>query len=331
MGLRWFVLVAGVVALTAGCVQTPERSGPYPDGDINLVVPAEAGENVDTVARAVAPCLARQLGVDVVVRNRPGEDGVRGNREVARADPDGHTLMISSVGPTVVTPLLLPDRSYRVEDFSFLGVVSSAPVVLFTAAESPVDTAEKLLAAAKAGSPPVTVAHRGDKTVEGFTLWHLNFLAETHLTSTPVGSDAEILRGVLAGDHAAGLATLTPELLSGIRSGEVRLLASGGLRRPEFERKVPTIYEVAGRTGSDAVPDLLVDIAFSAPANIGDARYATLSTALKHCLANDNVQRGIGADFLPANQVEPGVQYRRYRDLAHAVQLGLNMAKIEGR
>ncbi len=69
--LGWLVLVAGAGALTAGCDQTPDKSGAYPDGDIKLIVPAGAGDITDTVARAVAPCLGDRLGVDVTVQNRP--------------------------------------------------------------------------------------------------------------------------------------------------------------------------------------------------------------------------------------------------------------------
>lgn len=318
------------VALTAGCGQTPD-SRPYPDGDITLIVPAEAGETTDTVARAVAPCLAGKLGVTVAVRNQPGQDGVLGNRALLDAEPDGRTLMISSVGSTVVTPLLPPKKDYGYDDFRFLGVVHSAPVVLFTAANSPVDSAGTLLRTAKADGPPVTVANRGDKTVEGFTLWHLNSLAKTRLEPAPVDSDAEILRTVVAGSHTAGLATLTPELLAAITSGQVRLLASGGHRRPEYLPEVPTLYEAVGRKFSDAVPDLVVDTAFSARSDIGDAKSSTLSSTLSQCLSTDDVKRGIGAEFVPAGQGEPSAQRERYRKLQSAVLLGLDMAEIEGR
>lgn len=325
MRLRWFVLVMSAVSLTAGCTS----AGPYPSREIDLIVPAEAGDTTDTVARAVAPCLADRLGVDVVVRNLPGEDGVLGNQALIDAKADGYTLMISSVSSTVVTPVLLPERPYYSEDLTFLGVVHSAPVVLFTAADSPVASAENLLATAKAGSPPVTVAHRGDKTVEGFTLWLLNSEGETRLESAPVDSDAGILRGVLAGDHDAGLATLTPELLSSIRAGEVRLLASGAHRHPEYLPEAPTIYEVLGRRFlPESLPNLVIDTAFSSPDYIGDARRRTLSSALARCLSTDAVRRDLGAEFVPEEQIEGGEQSTRYWELENGVQLGLNLPKV---
>jgi tripartite-type tricarboxylate transporter receptor subunit TctC len=322
--LRWCVPVICVVVLTAGCVQTPGSD------DVDLIVPAEAGEVTDTVARAVAPCLADQLGVDVVVRNRPGENGVLGNREVAAAKPDGRTLMISSVGPTVVTPVLLPEKPYKTEDFTFLGTVHAAPVVLFTAADSPFTSAEQLLAAAKAGGQPVTIANRGDTTVEGHTVWLVNFLVKTRLASAPAGSDAELLRTVAAGDHSAGLAVLTPDLLSSIRSGVVRLLAVGGQKRPEYLPDAPTITDIIGRGYRAAIPDLVIDTAFSAPDWVGDAKFRALSSALEQCLTTDQVRRAIGTEFLPTEQITAGEQRKRYWDLGHAVQLGLNMAEIEG-
>lgn len=265
------------------------------------------------------------------MRNLPGENGVLGNRALTDAETDGHTLMISSVGPTAVTPLLIPETPYG---FDYLGAVRSAPVVLFTAADSPVDSAETLLATAKAAGPPVTVANRGDKTVEGFALWHLNFQAEARLEPAQVDSDAEILRDVAAGEYTAGLVTLTPELLTAIESGQLRPLATGSHERPAYLPDVPTFYEVIGPRSPDPAsePDYTIDTAFSAPEFIGEAKAATLSSTLSQCLSTDNVQRDIGAEFImPADQGEPWEQGERYRKLAHAVQLQLNMAEIEGR
>lgn len=324
MRLRWLVLAVGVVVVAAGCA----RPGPYPSGDIDLIVPAEAGDATDMVARIVAPCLGDQLGVEVVVRNVPGENGVVGNQALVDAKPNGYTLMISSVSPTAVTPVLAPERTgYLLEDFLFVGVVRSAPVVLFTAADSPVDAAQTLLAAAK-GSALVKVAHRGDDTVEGFTLWLMNFLGETDLESAPVDSDAEIVRGVVAGDYDAGLATLTPELLSSIESGEVRLLGSGAHLRPRYLRQAPTLYQVLDRTGG-GLPDLMIDTAISVPFRIGEARYAKLATALEECLRTDDVMRDLGPEFVPMDQIGHGEQWSRYWDLQRGVQLGLNLPKIE--
>jgi tripartite-type tricarboxylate transporter receptor subunit TctC len=206
-------------------------------------------------------------------------------------------------------------------------------VVLFTAADSPVDSAETLLATAKAGGPPVTVANRGDTTVEGFALWHLNRVAQTRLESAQVDSDAEILRGVAVGEYTAGLATLTTELLTAIESGQLRPLASGGHERPEYLSDVPTFYEAVGYRSPDPArdPDYIIDTVFSTPGWVGDARFATLSSTLSQCLSTDNVQRDIGAEFMPPAMDEPWEWDRRYGNLARAVQHQLNLAETEGR
>lgn len=322
--MRLCQLALGVVVLVAGCA----GPGPYPSGDIDLIVPAEAGDTSDSVARIVAPCLGDELGAEVVVRNVPGEDGVVGNQALVDAKPDGYTAMISSVGPTVVTPVLAPERAgYRLEDFLFVGVVRSAPVVLFTAADSPVDAAQTLLAAAKGGAP-VRVAHRGDDTVEGFTLWLMNVLGESELESTPVDTDTEIFRGVVAGDYDAGLATLTPELLSSVRSGEVRLLGSGAHLRPRYLQQVPTLYQVLDRTGGH-LPDLMIDTVVSVPYRIGDARYTVLATALEECLRTDSVKHDLGAEFVPMDQIGHGEQWSRYSDLQRGVRSGLSLPEVE--
>jgi hypothetical protein len=96
---------------------------------------------------------------------------------------------------------------------------------------------------------------------------------------------------------------------------------------------VPTIYEVTGYRDLDPVrePDYTIDTVFSTPGWVGDARYATLSSALSQCLSTESVQRDIGAEFMPPAMAEPWEWDARYRNLARAVQHQLNLAETEGR
>ncbi len=331
--MRRFTLVIGSVFLVAGCVQTPPGPGEYPDGEIKLIVPFEAGENADTAARAFAPCLGDRLGTDVIVENRPGEEGVLATREFLEERWDAHTFLVSTVNPAVVAPVLT-ETGYTISDFRFLGVPYSAPLILFTAGNSPMDTAEKVLTAARAGGAPVTVANPGDSTIEGFALWHLNRLAKTDLESAPLDSDAEILRGVVAGDYTAGLATLSPDHLTRIESGEITVLAVGGHGPSEYLPDVPSLYEITGAFSPGTMPDmpeLVLDTAIIAPNGLFDHIAQTMSATLDECLSTDEVRRGVGADFVPAEQVTPGELTRRYFTMQAGVTQAQNMAATEGR
>lgn len=328
MKQRWIALVVGSTFLATACVdQTPAGSGQYPDGDIQLIVPFDAGENTDTVARAIAPCLGRRLDTTVTVRNRPGEKGVLGTREFVEADTDGHTLLLTPAGPPVVAPAVDPELGYKLEDFRFVGVPHSAPLVLFTAGNGPFDTAEKLFEAARTSATPVKVANTGASMTEELTVGELNIYEETRLESLQVDSDAELLRGVVAGDYPAGLTTISADHLARVESGEITVLASGGAIPPRY-LDAPTFYRI---TRANMLPELPIDTTLIAPDSISDRVHATLSDALAECLNTNDVRRDIGVDFVPTELVTPGDLRARYIRLQRSVGLAQNLPIVEGR
>ncbi|WP_459712046.1 tripartite tricarboxylate transporter substrate-binding protein [Actinophytocola sp. KF-1] len=311
MRQRWTVLAVGcglVVAL-CGCTSTGARA----DDDIRLVVAAEVGTNADLVARAIAPCLSERLDTGVTVASRPGEKGMTGTREFLAAD--GPRLLIASMGPTVVAPTVVPDPGYRTDDFLFVGLVHSAPMVLFTAGNGPHDTAEALFAAARAGDGPVEVASTGSVMTEPFVVRELNVLRDTRLEHRLAGSDADVLREVTAGTSAAGLATLSADLVDRIEAGEITVLAVGGEDPPGYLPDAPPIHRV---TEDVTLLEHPVDTALIAPDTVSDRLYLSLSAALDACL--DTVRDAVGADFVPDDPIGHGNLRTRYVRLDSSVR-----------
>lgn len=319
MKQRWISLAVGSVLLATACAGTK-------DENLRLIVPFEAGTNTDTVARALAPCLGERLGTDMVVENRPGERGVLATREFVESGVDGRALLVTPVGPPVVAPLLDPDVGYDLDDFYFAGVAHSAPLILFTAGNGPFDSAETLLGAARAGGASVEVAHTGASMTEELTLGELNVLEETSLEPRKVDSDAELLRGVVAGDYPAGLATTSADHLAKVESGEIRVLAVGGEIRPKYLPDTLTFYRI---TRANMLPKIPIDTAVIGPAHPTDEMHLALSGALEECLNTKNVQRDIGADFVPAELVTHGELLSRYWELQRLVQLAQDRPHLE--
>ena len=134
MHTRRYVSLAAGAAILAGSAAGPAIGAGYPDRPIRVVVPFAAGGNVDTVARLLAPQLAERLGQPVVVDNRPGAGGSIGAEAVARAAPDGYTLLAGSNGPLTVNVLVqarLPYDPSRA--FAPIGLAGRAPLVLAVA------------------------------------------------------------------------------------------------------------------------------------------------------------------------------------------------------
>lgn len=307
---RWTALVIGSALVVAGCAPGG-GSGRYPDGDVRLVVPGEAGEHTDTVARAFAPCLADRLGTGVTVENRPGEEGMRGTREFAEADTDAHTLLVAAVGPAVVAPAVAPDAGYGFEDFGFVGLLHSSPMVLFTGGTGPFDTAEALFGAARAA--PVEIATTGAWLTEELTVAELNALEGTRFETGRADSDDDVLRGVLAGDHPAGLAAMSADLLARTRSGEIRVLAVSGELAPDYLREAPTFDRVAGAV---SLPKFTNDTMLIAQGIPADGVIRALMDAVTDCLNTETVRQDLGEDFVPDELITHG----ELRSLFHRLE-----------
>ena len=321
MKQRWIALVIGSALLATACAGAE-------DEDIRLIVPFEAGTITDTVARALAPCMGERFGTDMVVENRPGEQGVLATREFVEAGVDGRALLVTPVGPPVVAPLVDPEVGYDLDDFYFVGVAHSAPLILFTVGNGPFDSAEKLLGAARAGGASVEVAHTGASMTEELTLGELNILEETRLEPRKVDSDAELLRGVVAGDYPAGLTTVSADHLAKVESGEIRVLAVGGKLRPKYLPDTLTFYRI---TRASMLPEIPIDTAVIGPGIPSDEMHLALSGALNGCLNTNDVRRDIGVDFLPAELVTHGELLSRYRDLQRLVMRAQNRPHLEGK
>jgi tripartite-type tricarboxylate transporter receptor subunit TctC len=318
MKQRWIALVIGSTFLVTACAGTQ-------DEHIRLIVPFEAGTPTDTVARALAPCMGDRFGTDMVVENRTGEQGVRATREFVEAGVDGRALLVTPAGPPVVAPELDPEVDYDLLDFHFVGVAHSTPLILFTAGNSPYDTAGTLFAAARAGAAPVEVVHTGASMTEELALGELNALEETRLEPRQVGSDAEALRGVVDGDYPAGLTTVSADHLAKVGSGEIRVLAAGGEFRQDYLPDAPTF------TRTEILPRIPVDTVVIGPANPSDTMFLALSGALDECLTTQDVRRDIGAVFVPAEPVRHGDLVSRYWDLQNAVSRAQSRSDPEDR
>ncbi len=311
MKLRWIALAIGSALLASACTGTAAED----DKTITLIVPFAAGDHADTVARAIAPCLDKQLEDEVVVENRPGEQGVRAAREFVEVGFDQQALLVTPVGAPVVAAAVDPDVGFDFQDFHYVGVVHSAPLILFTAGNGPFDSTERLFAAARAGGAPVEVAHTGATMTEELTLQSLNLDEETRLESARVDSDAELLREVGDGAYPAGLAVATADHLARVESGEITVLAVGsrpGLDWPDALRA----YEL---TVLDMLPDTTVDTTVIAPGNPTDELHLSLTTALDECLKTEEVRRQLGVDFVPDELVTHGKLFSRYHRLQSSV------------
>ena len=141
--------LSAIAALAPAMAQTSSKP-------ITMLVPFAAGGNIDIVARIIAPALSKQLGQTIVVQNRPGGGGSVAAAEVARAQPDGSTLLITTPNPLVIVPKMV-STTYTINSFESIGLISSTSLVFTTRAGNPKfkDMASFLAYAREIGRAPV--------------------------------------------------------------------------------------------------------------------------------------------------------------------------------
>jgi tripartite-type tricarboxylate transporter receptor subunit TctC len=168
MKSQFAVAVLSMLAYTA-CAHAAQKSAPdrsvesYPTKPIRVIVPQAPGGSNDIMARYVGAQLGERLGRQVVVDNRPGAEGMIGTETVARANPDGYTLLMASTAFTM-NPAVIKKLPYDpIKDFDWVAMLGKAPVVITIGPAAPVNTLQEFIALAKSSSRPCSVATPASK------------------------------------------------------------------------------------------------------------------------------------------------------------------------
>lgn len=214
----------------------------WPARPLRLVVPFAPGGTTDVVGRIVAERLALRLGQPVVVENRPGAGATLGAQQVARAEPDGHTLLVSSSTSHGVSPALYPNLTYDpLADFTHVAMIARSPSVLLVNPASPVRSLADFAAAARAAGE-VRFAVAGIGTSSHLAGVRLAMALGVRTESIPYRGAGPALTDLIAGIVPAMLDSL-PSAGPQVRAGALRALAvSGAERAPSFP-DLPTLRE----------------------------------------------------------------------------------------
>ncbi|WP_149538585.1 Bug family tripartite tricarboxylate transporter substrate binding protein [Siccirubricoccus phaeus] len=220
----------------------------WPSRPIRLVVPFPPGGSTDLLARRIGEKLSPALGQPVVVENRPGAGGTTGSEMVARAAPDGATILFGVTGTHGVAPSLFPRLGYDpLKDFAPISLVVTAPLVLVVRRDLPARDLAGFIAAAKAAPGDITYGTPGNGTSMHLTGVMFDMQAGTRLSHVPYRGSGPALNDLVAGN----LATMFGDLLvvlPQLRAGTIRALAVTGAQRHPLLPEVPTMAE-AGLPG----------------------------------------------------------------------------------
>lgn len=257
----------------------------YPERPITFVVPFPAGGSTDAIARAVGARLTARLGQPVIVDNRPGATGAIGAAMVKRAAPDGHTVMVASIGVYAMNQWLQKKLPYNpATDFDLLTVAVQAPNVLVVHPSVPVNTVPELIAHLKKNPGKLAFASSGNGSSDHLTaalFWQKSGTSGLHV---PYKGGGPAVTDLLGGQTSASFVNVNTALPH-IRAGKLKALAVTGARRSAVLPKVPTL-------GEAGVPD--VDIyswqAFAAPKGLPKDVKAKLHGAIVAALREPDVK-----------------------------------------
>lgn len=307
MKTRRFVLGALAALAGASWVQGHVRAETYPDKPIRLVVPFTPGGVTDNIGRVLAERMGRELGQGLIIDNRSGANGRIGTDAVAKAPPDGYTLLLGGIGALTIHPHMLKVPYDPVNDFVPISLVATNDVVIVVNPRLPVRTPAELVAYAKAHSgkmqygssgigAPTHLAAELFRTRVGFDMVHV-----------PYKGDSAAVMDVVAGNVDLSFSTVSATL-SLIQAGKLRAIAMTGLQRSQSLPDVPTLDETVLK-GFNA--DTWVGL--FAPARTPEPIVRKLYEVTKTSLADPEVRRKLvaGGNNIVGNDA---AQFRAFLD-----------------
>ncbi|MCR0981135.1 Bug family tripartite tricarboxylate transporter substrate binding protein [Roseomonas populi] len=256
----------------------------FPNRPLRVVVGFTAGGATDLAVRTVAPRLSEALGQPVVVDNRPGAGGNIATEVVVRSPPDGYTLLLGTIGPMIINPVIYPNLPFDpLADLAPVTTLVQSSTVLVVPASRPWRSVADLIAAAKAAPGKLNWGYSGVGTTGQLAASLLNQLATIETVGVPYRGGAPLMTDLISGRLDFTFST-TPPALPQVEAGKIRALAVPTLRRAPGLPDVPTIAE-------SGVADFNAENYFMllAPRGTPPEAIATCNAAVRKALADAEV------------------------------------------
>jgi len=287
--------------LAVGCGLAPlAHAQSYPDKPIRLVVPFPPGGTSDILGRAIGQKLAEAWGQPVVIDNVPGAGGSVGADKVAKAAPDGYTILMGHIGTLAVNPLVYPKLSYDpIKNFAPVAWVARVPNVLVVHPSVPAKSLTELVALAKAKPGQLNYGSGGNGSAAHIATEYLKLQTQTFMVHVPYRGTSPAMTDLIAGQIQL-MMTGAPAVMQFVKSGQLRAVAVSSNKRLEVLPDVPTVAE-SGYKGFEA--DQWYGVV--APAGTPAAIVAKLNAQINQALDSPELKARLQAEGAIANPVTP--------------------------
>lgn len=230
-------------ALALAVVGNATFADNYPSRAIRFVVPYPPGGASDILARILAQKLSERMGQPVIVENHAGAGGNIGADFVAKAAPDGYTILMGNIGPNAMSPALYSKLPYDpIKDFAPITLVSSVPIILVAHPSFPASTVKELIDLAKAKPGQFNYASAGSGSSNHLAMELFKMLAGVNLVHVPYKGGTPAMTDLIAGQIQVAFDTV-PVALPHVKSGRLKPIAMAGAKRTSLLPQVPTVAE----------------------------------------------------------------------------------------
>jgi tripartite-type tricarboxylate transporter receptor subunit TctC len=292
-------VIGGLIACGTGAALGPiaaHSQAAYPSRPVHIIVPFTPGGGADTVSRLLSPQLQKSLGQSFVVENRAGAAGRIGTGVVAKSDPDGHTLLVSTESSLVIAPHIGQAIGYDpLKDFAPVSLLTRNTVVLVVHPSVPAKTLQEYIALARAKPGELFYASSGVGGPNHLAGEIFNRMAGVKITHVPYAGTGLALQAVLA-NQVGAMWGFTAGLAAHIRQGTLRALAIGSKERSPALPDVPTVAE-AGVPGYESASWVGMVAPANTPAPTIDKLWTAIDAAMRDPAVRDVIVGG-GAEVV---------------------------------
>jgi len=263
----------------------------YPEKPIKMIIPFGAGGGNDVEARVLQPYLEEELGVPVVIINKPGGGGQVGSIYLSNQKPDGYQIGMDTF-PSLITRIVLYDTPYTINDFDYIGSQTEAPKMLCVRNDSPFDTIEDFIEYAKEHPGEITISNAGTGSSGWFAQMALEKITDIDIVEVPFGGTSKAISAFLGG-HVMAISPSLNFVYSFVQNNQAKLLAvMAKERHPDFP-EIPTFKEKGYNLLQASVRGVL------APAGLPEDVLAKLRDAFDKSFNNPKFQeRAKKADII---------------------------------
>ena len=294
------------------CLASAANAQSYPNRPVKVVIPWPPGQATDLAARIVGEKLSQQLGQPFIMENKPGAGGAIGTEAVAKAAPDGYTLLAASSGPISIMPNLQKIPYDPLKDLAPISLVAAAPFALVVPASFPASNAKEFLALVRANPGKYTFASSGTGATAHMFAELFNSMAQLKVVHVPYKGSAPALTDLIGGQVAYAIETVA-SVGGHVKSGKLKVFGVTTARPSAALPGVPPLAEAADLPGYDVA----AWIGYAAPAGTPREIIVKLAAAIQKAVqAADLKERYItlGMDTASNTPDEMMAHLRREQD-----------------